>query len=371
MGKSLQLGTVAGIKLQVHWSFSLIVAWVMLTNILAGKSFLAAMLSVAFVLVLFGCVLLHELGHALAARMYGIPTRDITLLPIGGVARLERMPRDPWQEIVVAFAGPAVNVVIAAVLFMLLAPATTFASFVSLPAESGSFLQRLMFVNIALVVFNLLPAFPMDGGRVLRACLALFMDYVAATRVAAFVGQLCAVGLGFLGLYNPMLLLVAAFIFLAAAGEANQVALRDKYGNAKVGDGMIRKFRAIDARAPLRQTVLDLLETPQSEFPVIENGQFVGMLQITDALNAIQNRSANTVGQAVTRPNRLASEGEPILSVLESQQGPRSIPVVNDGVLVGLINPRLVFELLDARSRMTENSISYAHIDRSPVPEFS
>lgn len=134
---------------------------------------------------------------------------------------------------------------------------------------------------------------------------------------------------------------------------------------------MIRKFRAIDARAPLRQTVLDLLETPQSEFPVIENGQFVGMLQITDALNAIQNRSANTVGQAVTRPNRLASQGEPILSVLESQQGPRSIPVVNDGVLVGLINPRLVFELLDARSRMTENSISYAHIDRSPVPEFS
>ena len=183
MGKSLKFGTIAGIRIQVHWTFSLIIAWIVMTNLIAGNGLLAALSGVAFVLVLFGCVVLHELGHALAARCYGIPTRDITLLPIGGVARLEQMPRKPTQELVVALAGPMVNVMIAAGLFVLLAPRGGFANFASAPFEGGSFLHRLMFVNIALVAFNLLPAFPMDGGRVVRALLAMFMDYVRAKQV--------------------------------------------------------------------------------------------------------------------------------------------------------------------------------------------
>ena len=157
-----------------------------MTNLIAGNGLLAALSGVAFVLVLFGCVVLHELGHALAARCYGIPTRDITLLPIGGVARLERMPRKPTQELVVALAGPIVNVMIAAGLFVLLVPVVGPANLASTRFQGGSFLQQLMFVNIALVAFNLLPAFPMDGGRVVEALLAMFMDYVKATRLAAF-----------------------------------------------------------------------------------------------------------------------------------------------------------------------------------------
>ena len=372
MGKSLSLGSIAGIKLQVHWSFSLIVLWVLATSLFAGKGLIGSLTSVAFILVLFGCVVLHELGHALAARMYGIPTRDITLLPIGGVARLERMPRKPSQELVVALAGPAVNVVIAGVLFLLLAPITGVSSLLSLPAQSGTFLQKLMFVNIALVVFNMLPAFPMDGGRVLRALLATVMDYVRATRVAATVGQVCAAGLGLLGFYNPMLLLIAVFIFFGAATEANQVAMREKFGGYQVRDGMLRKFRAVSADAPLRESVLDLLDTPQRDFPVIDGGQFVGMLHVDDALDALEKRQANTVGEVTEKQVVPVEEDDSLMVTFESTAGqPRTLPVIRDGELTGLLDFRQVFDLLKARSRLKARVYYATPVESRPLPEFS
>jgi Zn-dependent protease len=215
------LGTVGGIKLRVHWTFFLLPIWIYVTSIVGGRGVSAAVISVLFVLAIFGCVLLHELGHAFAARQFGIGTRDITLLPIGGVAALEKIPRHPLQELWIAVAGPLVNVVIAAVLFMAIslnpAPGVSLAS---------QFFAQLALANVVLVLFNLIPAFPMDGGRVLRSILAMFMDYAAATNAAATVGQFCAIGLGLLGLFSGqlMLLLVAGFVFLAAKAENMQVA---------------------------------------------------------------------------------------------------------------------------------------------------
>ncbi len=180
-----------------------------------------AVFSLLFVLAIFGCVLLHELGHALAARQFGIATRDITLLPIGGLAMLQRMPRNPFQELWIAIAGPLVNVVIAIVVFtgLALSPVPT-------SGGIGRFLWQLGAANVVLVLFNLIPAFPMDGGRVLRSVLAMFMDYVSATRIATVIGQFSAVGLGLLGLAsgNFMLLLIAGFVFLAARAENLSVA---------------------------------------------------------------------------------------------------------------------------------------------------
>ena len=221
MNNSWELGSVSGIKLRVHWTFILLPIWIYLSSIIAGSGVVGAASAVFFVLAIFGCVLLHELGHALAARQFGIETRDITLLPIGGVAALERIPRNPLQELWIAVAGPLVNVLIASAIFLGL-----FITPISLGTGVAQFLGQLAFVNVILVLFNLIPAFPMDGGRVLRSILAMFMDYAPATQVAATVGQTCAVGLGLLGLFsgNIMLMFVAGFVFLAARAENLHVA---------------------------------------------------------------------------------------------------------------------------------------------------
>lgn len=228
-----KLGRLAGISVYVHWSFWILPAWILLSTIRGGSGLVAGLLAVIFVFAIFGCVVLHELGHALMARHYRIGTRNITLYPIGGVASLERMPTRPSQELAIALAGPAVNVAIAAVLFAV----ALLAGFGSLvPAGDvigGSFLSSLMLVNVFLAIFNLLPAFPMDGGRVLRAFLAMQMPYAKATNIAARVGQAVAVLLGIIGLFwGGTLILVAVFVFLAAQAELTMARMREAQLNA-------------------------------------------------------------------------------------------------------------------------------------------
>jgi Zn-dependent protease len=218
-----KLANLAGIDVYVHWSFWILPGW-MLMSAMSSSGFVAAVSTVAFLFAVFGCVVLHELGHALAARQFGIGTRDITLYPIGGVASLNEIPRSPVKELVIALAGPAVNVVIAGAILggTLLAGVGYRLSFSHVPG--WNFLVELMFVNIGLVVFNLLPAFPMDGGRVLRSFLAMQLPYERATAIAARIGKGMAVVLGLLGLfYSGSLVLVAMFVYLAAQAELSAV----------------------------------------------------------------------------------------------------------------------------------------------------
>ena len=225
MWKSWKLGRLLGIDLALHWSFLLVPLWALLSSLAAGEAAATAIGTVIFVLIIFGCVLLHELGHALMARHFGIPTRRITLLPIGGLAQLERIPKKPMEELAVALAGPAVNVVIASSLI-----AGTLLSGGDPPGSvdsliTGPLVDRLVWVNVVLAVFNLVPAFPMDGGRVFRALLACVTTRVRATHIAAAVGQLLAIGFALLGLIaNPMLIAIAIYIFVAARAEATFVA---------------------------------------------------------------------------------------------------------------------------------------------------
>ncbi|MEJ5200225.1 MAG: site-2 protease family protein, partial [Anaerolineae bacterium] len=221
---SWKIGEFAGIGVYMHATFLLLIGWVALSGWLAGRTLNAALSGVVFILALFLCVVLHEYGHALTARRYGIKTRDITLLPIGGVARLERMPDDPRQELWVALAGPAVNFVIAAVLLAGLLATGTWRSFNLAQLGDSSFLGRLLSINISLALFNLIPAFPMDGGRAVRALLATRLEYTQATHIAATLGQAIALIFGFIGLFtNPLLVFVALFVWMGAGQEASVV----------------------------------------------------------------------------------------------------------------------------------------------------
>ncbi|MBX9701274.1 MAG: site-2 protease family protein, partial [Acetobacteraceae bacterium] len=215
---SFPIGTVQGTVIRIHLTFLLLLLWIGGTGFAQGGA-PEAITSVVFVCLLFLCVLLHEFGHVFAARRYGVRTPDITLLPIGGVAQMERIPEKPSEELVVALAGPAVNVVIAALLFLALGGVPSMQAAAELHSPGHGILERLAWVNVTLVVFNLIPAFPMDGGRVLRAFLAMRLGHVRATQRAATIGQVVAFGFGILGLFggNPLLVFIALFVYLGAA----------------------------------------------------------------------------------------------------------------------------------------------------------
>ena len=224
---STKVGKLAGIDVYIHFTFFLLLAWIAFIYYNQGQSLSAALAGVMFILVVFACVVLHELGHALTARRYGITTRDIILLPIGGVARLEKMPDKPMQELWVALAGPAVNIVIAGTLAAYLYVSDSFTPISQLSSASVSVVERIMAVNIFLVVFNMVPAFPMDGGRVLRALLATRLPYLKATQFAATLGQGIAVLFAIVGLfYNPLLLFIAFFVWIGAAQETRLTQMK-------------------------------------------------------------------------------------------------------------------------------------------------
>ena len=258
MNYSLKLGRYFDIDVFVHWSFILVPAWVIYNGISTGLPLLSILVQVGLSFAIFFCVLLHEYGHALAARRFGVSTRDIVLLPIGGVARLESMPKEPFQELVIAVAGPAVNVVIALLLlpFVLLFPAEFT---VSAEVSLGKVIQTMFVINIVLVVFNAIPAFPMDGGRVLRASLAFFLPHTQATILAARCGQLMSLMFFALGVFarTPGLFFIAIFVFWLAARElrvAQWQQQQEKGGPrvlpANLGPGWLRdEQRFADQRA--------------------------------------------------------------------------------------------------------------------------
>jgi len=294
MAWSFSIGRIFGSDLRVHVTFFLLLAWIGAAAYAEG-GWGAAAGSVLFIITIFACVVLHEFGHALAARRYGIRTPDVTLLPIGGLARLERMPENPREEIVVALAGPAVNVVIWLVLSLLLGARASMSGLENLADPNESFLGRVATVNLALVLFNMVPAFPMDGGRVLRAALALRMDRVRATRLAAQLGQGLAFVFGFLGLTygNPMLMLVGVFVFMAASAESGDTAMHELAKNLLARDAMITRYEALAPDDSLEAAGQALIHTTQHEFPVREaGGNTVGFLMREAIFGADGGRAA-------------------------------------------------------------------------------
>ena len=338
---SWKLGRFAGIDVYMHATFLLLIGWIALSHWLQARSLAATLAGVGFILALFVCVILHEYDHALTARRFGIRTRDITLLPIGGLARLERMPEKPMQELWVALAGPAVNVVIAALLFAWLLLTNGLEPLSSLGVAGGSFVERLLVANVFLVLFNLLPAFPMDGGRVLRALLASRMEYTKATQTAASVGQGMAFLFGLVGLFvNPFLLFIAFFVWIGAAQEAGSVQMKSSMAGIPVARAMVTDFRTLSASDPLSRAVELILRGSQQDFPVMADGGVVGILTKTDILAALaRHGESQLVAGVMKREFQLVDSHDMLETALERLQECRchTMPVLHGGELVGLV----------------------------------
>jgi Zn-dependent protease/CBS domain-containing protein len=347
---SIPLGRFFGIGVFLHFTFILFLLFAGYVTWTSTHSVSAAILGVSFLALLFLCVLLHEFGHALAARRYGIATSDITLLPIGGLARLERMPEQPAQELVIALAGPAVNVVIAGGIYLWLALAGHVSSLAEMTLGSGPVLHRLMVVNLFLVAFNLLPAFPMDGGRVLRALLSAWLGRPRATAIAANIGQGLAIVLGLFGFFhNPLLIFIAIFVFLGAQAEANEVETESSLAGLRVRDAMMTRFRTLRPDDSLDDAVRELLAGSQQDFPVVENELPIGMLRRNDLVKALAERRGDArVVSAMCRECPVAQGGAPLVATIASmheRQCP-TLPVLEAGRLVGLLTLENVSEIL-------------------------
>jgi len=347
---SIPIGTVKGTVIRVHLTFFLFLLWIGGAHYAQGGQE-AALKGVAFMLLLFLCVLLHEFGHVFAARRYGVRTPDITLLPIGGVARLERIPEQPSQELIIAAAGPAVNVVIAAVLYLVLGGSLQPEALE--PRTAGdNLLSSLLVANVFLVLFNLIPAFPMDGGRMLRALLAYRLGFGRATQIAASIGQGVAFLLGFLGLFgNPMLLFIAVFVYLGAASEAHAVQMRQVSQGMLVSDAMVTRFESLSPLSRIEDAVQCLIHTTQHEFPIVDGaGVLRGILTRDDMIRALRDQGPETsVTEVMQRDiptvHRLQSL-ENALRLLQEKRLPAIAVTDNAGQLVGLVTPENIGETM-------------------------
>ena len=357
MSWSINIGTIAGTAVRVHITFLLFLGWIFFATYVAeGPE--AAMASLVFMVLLFACVLAHEFGHIFTARAFGVPTPDVTLLPIGGVARLARIPEEPREEFLIAIAGPLVNVVIAFGLVLIAGARLKAGDLAIMDSANVSLVDRLAAVNIFLALFNMIPAFPMDGGRVLRALLATRMGYVRATEIAASIGQAVAFALGFIGLfYNPLLIFIAIFVYLAAASEAHMVAIRAMARGVPVSSAMMTQYATFAPDAPVEDAVQTLLRTSQNEFPVIDHaGTLAGVLGRSDLIRALKQHGPDArVAEAMASDVPTVSYRSPLeeaFRLLQERSAPAVAVVDGAGRLVGLVTHETVGEMLVLQEAM-------------------
>jgi Zn-dependent protease/CBS domain-containing protein len=361
MSWSVNIGSIAGTAIRIHVTFLLFLIWIFAAGWAQGGAE-DAWNTLIFVVLLFACVLAHEFGHIFMARKFGVATPDVTLLPIGGVARLERIPEKPTEEFLIAIAGPLVNVVIAVVLIAVTPTHLSAEHFAAMESPKVSMIDRLAEVNLFLAIFNMIPAFPMDGGRVLRALLAIKLGHVRATEIAAMIGQWAAFGFGFLGLfYNPLLIFIAIFVYLAAASEAQVVSLRAMSRDVPVTAAMMTQFATLTPDEHIDAAVETLVRTSQNVFPVVDGNQrllgIVGRGEIIKALRELGPTAAVSAVMAkdvptIERSHRL----EEAFRLLQEKAAPAVGVVDALGRLIGLVTSETIGEMLMVRRALPEGA---------------
>jgi Zn-dependent protease len=357
---SWKIARFAGIDVFVHSTFFILVAWVGYIYWKNQGTLAATIEGMVFIIALFTCVVLHEFGHALTARKFNIVTQKITLLPIGGIASMEKMPEKPQQEILVALAGPAVNIVIAALIWMWLMVSNTLPSLAEITTGGGSFLFQLLIVNVFLACFNLLPAFPMDGGRVLRATLAIYMEHHKATEKAALIGKSFAIVFGILGIfYNPFLILIAIFLWIGGEAENQAEQMKNNLGKSTAADAMLTEFHILSPQDSLSKAIELTLAGSQKEFPIGTKQNLIGVLTQNDLLAALQIHGEHIqVGKVEIHTIKTVPYLTPIQTLIGEIQinQAHTLAVSKNNSIVGIINLENIIELIKIHKALNKKS---------------
>ncbi|MFO7997967.1 MAG: site-2 protease family protein [Bacteroidales bacterium] len=355
---SFTLGKPFGIKVSVHWTFSLLIAYVIFISVSRGLTIVPVLMHVAFILALFLCVVLHELGHSLVAMKFGGKVNSITLLPIGGMANMSEMPEKPREEFLVSAAGPLVNIVIAATIWLYLS------FFGGIDIEeleyeyitADNFIIVLFAANLFIVAFNLIPAFPMDGGRLFRSALSIWMNRLKATRIAKNIGQIFAVIFILAGLfYNPFLILIGFFVFLGARGEYEMVKYGDILNNYTVKDLVITKYTGLDENDTLNQAAEKLAHRQDSGFVIRSNGEYKGLLTKNDLINGL-----NHLGREGKIKDAMEGDAEtiaPDMTLFDAYKAMQKnkwdmIAVMDDGKFKGILSLENIHEFFLIKKAM-------------------
>jgi Zn-dependent protease len=356
---SLFLGKYKNVKVFIHWTFSLLLLWIIISNLRQGMPWIDIFWIIIFVLALFFCVVLHEFGHALAAQKYGIQTKDIVLYPIGGIARLEKIPEDPKQELWVAIAGPLVNIG----LFIILSTILSITGFdlenlEEIKINPNTIILYLASANLILALFNLLPAFPMDGGRVLRAFLAIRLPRAKATQIAGGIGQFLAIFFIFFGLFNnPILVLIGLFIFLGAGAEVSHTQQESFLKGYKVNDALMLKFQIISFDAPLSKAVEKLLNSQATHFVVVKDDVAIGTLSRNEIIKGLQDGNESTIIEKVADFNPLKIETQQDLDEAwrnMMSKNKKVAFVIENGHFLGILDQENISEFVMVKSALTK-----------------
>ncbi len=355
------IARVAGIPIRIHVSFLLIVGWMAWLGWGEG-GWRTGLSAAGLIVALFGCVVLHELGHSLVAMAFGAKVRSVTLYPIGGVAGLESVPRGAGRELLMAAAGPAVNVLIAGGLALVRGGFPDWSNAAAFPGTAAEFLDALIRANIVLAVFNLLPAFPMDGGRVLRSFLALFLPYPRATSLAAAIGQALAVGLLLLGLAigNPFLSVIAVFVFLGAGREEQIVKVRSVLEGVRAADVMLTDFVCVKPDDPVARCADEAAARNQRHFPVETDGRIVGLVPHDLWTQAIAVKGRDALVQDIMQKIFVSVDAQAPMDRLYGELSllkQAFFPVLRDGRAVGLLTREAMADCL-RKAEMPTNGVS-------------
>lgn len=352
----LPIFSYRGIQVLVHWSFLLLPAFVAYSGYSDGLDWRSVLDQVGLVLIVFACVVLHEYGHALTALRFGVRTRDITLLPIGGVASLERMPEDPRQEFWITVAGPLVNLFIAGLAFLVLSAMGLTWLFSDLHPSQGwtGLLSFVLTANLGLFLFNLIPAFPMDGGRILRSALSMRMPRHRATRIATVVARVLAVGFVAVGLMSGAFFtaMIGVFVYLASGAEARQVDQLKELAGVPVSRAMRQRFWTISGPTPVHEAVNGLIAVGDKAAVVTDVMGYTGVVDQQELWAAVSRgmKDLSMRQLQLRRPEPVSPDMDLREAILPLRTGSAPLLVVMQGTdLVGVLDMDAVNAYLQLR----------------------